>query len=116
MAAIPVIAAIYVLQVMEPPMSADRVRGPNTRPLDTDWWHSNLLLCVLRPVTPTRGPMNSLCPVCLREGLKNGIQVGLPNGGNESDGKKDQVLKTHGREPFRAECRLTIHIACQCRI
>ena len=91
MAAIPVIAAIYVLQVMEPPMSADRVRGPNTRPLDTDWWHSNLLLCVLRPVTPTRGPMNSLCPVCLREGLKNGIQVGLPNGGNESDGKKDQV-------------------------
>lgn len=44
MAAIPVIAAIYVLQVMEPPMSADRGRGPNTRPLDTDWWHSNLLL------------------------------------------------------------------------
>ncbi len=44
MAAIPVIAAIYVLQVIEPPMSADRVRGPNTRPLDTDWWHSNLLL------------------------------------------------------------------------
>lgn len=38
------IAAIYVLQVIEPPMSDDRGRGPNTRSLDTDWWHSNLLL------------------------------------------------------------------------
>lgn len=106
------IAAIYI-QVMEPPMSADRGRGPNTRSLDTDWWHSNLLLLsIAARHTHSRSNKRSMpCVFCAMAFKEIAFQVGSPNGGNESDAKKTRC-KTHGREPFRAECRLTIHIAC----
>ena len=94
---IPVIAAIYVLNLWNPIMSAGRGRGPNTRPLDTDWWHSNLLLCVSRPVTPTRGPMNFLCPCVLRDGLCRTVSKSVTEWRQRVRRKKRPYVNTRAR-------------------
>lgn len=105
------IAAIYI-QVMEPPMSADRGRGPNTRSLDTDWWHSNLLLLsVAARHTHSRSDELSMPCVFARWPLKKLLSRSGHRMAVTSPTPKKTRCKTHGREPFRAECRLTIHIA-----